>query len=345
MKNKKIKIIIFLLIIYSIIFFQFSPININININIKEKVNDVFFLKNKVNNNNNNNNNNNITEFDLFFCPRDNCDITLFNFINKTETELKCAFFELNLINIIELLKEKNDQINIEILIDYRYKKYVENLSFITLINLSGLMHNKYCISDNSKILTGSFNPTNNCAFKNHNNVIIFESKEIAKNYLSNFNEIKDYKKPKIQENKIKNIKTYFCPGNCINFVSKEIRKAEHSVYFMTFSFTAKEIAIDIILKNNNNISVKGLFDNLQASSQYSIKHLFEYQNLDYKIIKGTGKLHHKVFIIDNKTVITGSFNPSANANNNNYENILVINDEDLAKKYIEEFYILYNNY
>jgi phosphatidylserine/phosphatidylglycerophosphate/cardiolipin synthase-like enzyme len=47
--------------------------------------------------------------------------------------------------------------------------------------------------------------------------------------------------------------------------------------------------------------------------------------------------MHHKVIIIDDKIVITGSFNFTANANNND-ENVLVIYDKEIAKQYITEF-------
>jgi len=52
--------------------------------------------------------------------------------------------------------------------------------------------------------------------------------------------------------------------------------------------------------------------------------------------------MHHKVFIIDNRTVITGSMNPTGAGDRKNDENILVIHDEDIAEKYIEEFLRLF---
>jgi hypothetical protein len=48
--------------------------------------------------------------------------------------------------------------------------------------------------------------------------------------------------------------------------------------------------------------------------------------------------LHHKVVIIDDHTVVTGSFNFSASATESNDENLLVIRDPDLAALYIQEF-------
>ena len=42
--------------------------------------------------------------------------------------------------------------------------------------------------------------------------------------------------------------------------------------------------------------------------------------------------MHHKVFIIDEEIVITGSFNPSKNADTRNDENILIINKKTMKK-------------
>ena len=51
-----------------------------------------------------------------------------------------------------------------------------------------------------------------------------------------------------------------------------------------------------------------------------------------------TATFHHKVFILDNKTVITGSYNPTSNGNNGNDENMLIIHNPDIAKQYLDEF-------
>jgi len=52
--------------------------------------------------------------------------------------------------------------------------------------------------------------------------------------------------------------------------------------------------------------------------------------------------MHHKVFIIDNATVVTGSFNPSQNADTRNDENMLIIHDPSIAARFLEEFYRLW---
>ena len=49
-------------------------------------------------------------------------------------------------------------------------------------------------------------------------------------------------------------------------------------------------------------------------------------------------KMHHKVFIIDSKVVLTDSMNPTKGGDERNDENLIVIHDASIAKLYVEEF-------
>lgn len=51
------------------------------------------------------------------------------------------------------------------------------------------LMHNKYCIIDNKKVIDGSYNWSNNAKY-NLEHVIVIESRTVAKMYKDNFNTI-----------------------------------------------------------------------------------------------------------------------------------------------------------
>jgi phosphatidylserine/phosphatidylglycerophosphate/cardiolipin synthase-like enzyme len=52
--------------------------------------------------------------------------------------------------------------------------------------------------------------------------------------------------------------------------------------------------------------------------------------------------LHHKVIIIDEETVVLGSFNFSANADESNDENVLIIDYAPIAQEYTAEFQRVY---
>ncbi len=48
--------------------------------------------------------------------------------------------------------------------------------------------------------------------------------------------------------------------------------------------------------------------------------------------------LHHKVVIVDERIVITGSLNFSDNANDSNDENVIIVDNADIAALYLQEF-------
>jgi hypothetical protein len=207
-------------------------------------------------------------------------------------------------------------------------------------------MHNKFCVFDNKIITTGSMNPTVNDNFYNNNNLVIIESGALAQNYLDEFRELRSdvYGKGGKVKNPIVSIgdtviENYFCPeDNCKLHVINALKKANRSIYFMTFSFTDEDIGNLVYNKHYQGLDVKGIFDEGQISDFSRYDDLKDFSIID----RNKYKLHHKVFIIDNDTVITGSFNPTQNANMYNDENIIIIHDKAVAEKYVREFLKLY---
>lgn len=66
-------------------------------------------------------------------------------------------------------------------------------------------------------------------------------------------------------------------------------------------------------------------------------------KGLDVKFHMGSGLLHDKFAIIDNRVVLTGSFNWTITADKKNAENLLVIRDRDLAQEYTKQFKHIWN--
>jgi len=284
-------------------------------------------------------------DIDVFFCPQDNCEKELLNLLDSANHSIHCAFYDLNLNNITELLESKNKVIDVKLVIDDHNYKKIKNATFARKDTTSQLMHHKFCIIDNRIVSTGSFNPTERGSYFNNNNFLIITSEYLSKNYESEFDELWDgvFGKgektdfPIIISTKT-TIKNYFCPEDkCSEKVIKAIRSANKSIYFMTFSFTHPKIANELVLRHYNGIEIKGIFEKRQMS-KYSKFNLLEFQGLDVKSDSNKYNMHHKVFIIDNETIITGSFNPTKNGDNRNDENILIIHDSRIARLYMNEF-------
>lgn len=217
-----------------------------------------------------------------------------------------------------------------------------------------GLMHNKFAVIDRYEVWTGSMNFTVNGAYRNYNNLLRVRSSRLAENYLAEFDEmyVRDLFGPgspadtpyPTQAIDSTQIETYFSPDDHVsNRIIDTLQGAESSIQFLVFSFTADEIARTLIEQAANGVIVQGVLDSGQANSNIG----GEYDNLQQGGVavrrdSVSGKTHHKVFIIDGRIVITGSYNMSGSAETRNDENILIIHNADIAALYTDEFVKLY---
>ena len=53
--------------------------------------------------------------------------------------------------------------------------------------------------------------------------------------------------------------------------------------------------------------------------------------------------LHDKLIIVDNTIVVTGSLNFSSNADDSNEENVVIVDNAEIAALYLQEFEKLWN--
>ena len=224
--------------------------------------------------------------------------------------------------------------------------------------DLDSLMHHKFIVIDEQYVWTGSYNTTYNGAYKNNNNVILIASKQLAENFTQEFEEMFLHRKfgkeadEGILHRQVKlgdatQIFTYFAPeDNTISLLEQEIQTAKKSIHFMVFSFTHDKIGKAMLKRFKEGVKVQGVFEPGGINSAYS-----EYTNMEREMQNGgdswvkkdeknvKGKLHHKVIIIDEEIVITGSYNFSKNAETRNNENLLIIKgNQEIAEAYLTEF-------
>ncbi|MEM4259744.1 MAG: phospholipase D-like domain-containing protein [Candidatus Woesearchaeota archaeon] len=274
----------------------------------------------------------------IYFCPRQNCSFYFMQALANSNFA-ECALYDINLPEVINVLQNKN----IDLLVDednyYGYGKKIVGY---------GIMHNKFCVFDTG-IITGSFNPTFNDNYKNNNNLLIINSEILRQNYLDEFKELKEGINVKTRKTKVivngVLFENYFCPeDNCQAHVLMILNGAQHEIKFMIFSFTDDDIGDLLVRKFNQGILVTGIMEKTQQNDYDEYEKLFS-NGINVSWDKNPGKVHHKVFIIDGKIVITGSYNPTKNGNENNDENIVIIHDERIARLYLEEFDYVVNNY
>ena len=65
---------------------------------------------------------------------------------------------------------------------------------------------------------------------------------------------------------------------------------------------------------------------------------LFRKAGLDVRLDGKPEVMNHKIMIIDGRIVVMGSYDFTNRAENENDENVLIIYDEKIAQKFMEEF-------
>lgn len=213
----------------------------------------------------------------------------------------------------------------------------------------SPLMHNKFVVIDEEEVWTGSMNLTVNGAYRNNNNLLRIRSTQLAGQYTKEFEEmfVEDrfgaLSWPEISPSTVEvggtQIEVLFSPDTRVGErITALLLGAEKSIYVMAFNLTLDPIADAILRRAGEGIDVQGLFDAGQSQNQGSDVARLAEAGVDIMLDGNPRKMHHKVIIVDERIVITGSYNFSRNAEEKNDENVLIIYSPKLAGQYLQEF-------
>jgi len=129
--------------------------------------------------------------------------------------------------------------------------------------------------------------------------------------------------------------------GEAENTVIAAIDAAKSEIKIAMFAFTNRPIRESVIRAKKRGVDVQVILDRKQASSSYSVWRRGEWKTEAIPTRFSTqtrGFMHHKYAVIDGKTVLTGSFNWTGQAEGVNQENLLVLESPTLASRYLENF-------
>jgi len=213
-----------------------------------------------------------------------------------------------------------------------------------------GLMHNKFVVIDRQEVWTGSMNFTINDVYRNDNNLVRFRSAQLAQDYTAEFEEmfVEDHFGPGLPANtphpsvslEGSLVEVFFSPDDGVEQRLVDlVEAAQESVYFLAFSFTSDELATAMLERAHDGVTVAGVFEasQYQTNSGTEFDH-FVKAGLDVRLDGNPDNMHHKVILIDERIVVTGSYNFSYNAETRNDENLLIIHDSGIALLYLAEF-------
>jgi phosphatidylserine/phosphatidylglycerophosphate/cardiolipin synthase-like enzyme len=294
--------------------------------------------------------------------PTGSVEEKLITLINTTQTSIHIASFEFNLPRVADaLIAAKARGVDVRWVTDDENGLEIdgnENRGQFTRLMAGGveikddarsaLMHNKFWIFDRQTTWTGSTNITVNGIYKQNNNVIVIHSPEIASIYEREWEELWTGQLGRRAPSTVNNqwailngtpIQILFSPEDgAVGSLIAILADAQSSIRFLAFSFTDYPMAQTMIDRAKTGVDVQGVFETFGSNSPRSELKTLWCAGLQVRQDGNSSFLHDKVIIIDESIVVTGSLNFSSSADEDNEENVLIIDNPEIAALYLQEY-------
>jgi phosphatidylserine/phosphatidylglycerophosphate/cardiolipin synthase-like enzyme len=219
----------------------------------------------------------------------------------------------------------------------------------VSLDQRDALMHNKFVVIDDQLVWAGSANITKSDVYLNNNNMLRIFVPEIAARYAQRFdvlaagrfgeNATAGIPAPAIVLPDGARVAVYFSPGGeAADAVTEALTGARQSVRLMGYLLTLEDQADALMAARRAGLEVQVILDERNMDNSQSQAARLQAAGVEVLPDGNCFALHHKVYIIDDRLVVTGSANFTATADRFNDENTLIIEDPALAAHYIAEF-------
>lgn len=134
-------------------------------------------------------------------------------------------------------------------------------------------------------------------------------------------------------------LQTCFTPREqCLPLLLSELKKAQRRILVQAYSFTSLSIAQALIEAKQRGVDACIIADKSQETARKSTLPLLIGKEIEVVIDNKVAIAHNKVMIIDDRAVITGSYNWTESAERRNAENLLVITDQKTVDAYKENW-------
>jgi mitochondrial cardiolipin hydrolase len=132
---------------------------------------------------------------------------------------------------------------------------------------------------------------------------------------------------------------SYFSPGEaCRNAIIEHIRGALKHLKICVFTISDDHITRAILLAHQKGISVKIITDNDKSFDLGSDIEQLAKARIPIKMDNTNNHMHHKFMIVDDRIVLTGSYNWTSSAARFNHENIVMTRENGVVKSFLKEF-------
>lgn len=274
--------------------------------------------------------------------------------IRNTHSTLEIHAYSLNHPEVLkEIVSAYKRGVSIKLVGDAEtdYSPLVQEGIPVYLWKTTGLHHIKAILSDNKTFFTGTGNFSRYGLSRDWNGYFKIE----LQNPLNSFSDFlnQKYTKPFLEYRGI-----YFINspdyGNLIQSnILRNIESSNTKIQYLIFDHYDPVITHSLKKASNRGIAIQGVYDSpVDDEGEYLYKttgwntEVLEDGNYDQVYENGRssgGLLHHKTMILDDKTLITGSYNYSLNARDKNRELMIQTNNQYIVSEFKKEFLRVYS--
>jgi phosphatidylserine/phosphatidylglycerophosphate/cardiolipin synthase-like enzyme len=294
----------------------------------------------------------------------------LINLINRANISIDFCSYNTSRISIVNALRDAYARgVQVRVIADDETSNYgwEDNPPFPVVKGNQGddLMHNKFMIidadeMDDSWVITGSMNYTENQMESDPNHLIWIQDKSLAQAYTLEFEEMwgSNGPQPNISAGKWgrdKNdntphrfningtmVELYFSPSdNTALHIGEALKTGDYEINCGLLLFTYYDLRDILIDEHRDGTKVRLIIEDTGTSS--GIINDLEAEGIPVIDHPPSQQFHHKYAIVDegrnsDAIVITGSHNWSYSADNYNDENTLIIYSQSIANIFKQEF-------
>ncbi|WP_457631375.1 phospholipase D-like domain-containing protein [Oceanithermus sp.] len=210
-----------------------------------------------------------------------------------------------------------------------------------------GLMHDKFAVIDEDLVFTGSANWSYNGLHKNDNDLLALRGRPVATLYHNAFEALWRRKQQTVAPAALElsgggELEVYFTPGygrQAQRRIVRALDGAENEVWVAAFVLTDPEIISALNRAASRGVAVRVLLErrNLGDSREEGLR-----PPIEIRPDANEYAMHLKTMVIDERLVITGSYNFTRSAVTRNDENLLVLTSPQLARRYKEKVWKLW---
>lgn len=221
------------------------------------------------------------------------------------------------------------------------------------------IMHNKFVISDQQRVWTGSCNISDSgTGGYNANIACIINSAKIAIQFTEEFERMYEeglfhsqkysdrYNRQAMQFMDKKSLYIGFCPQDDVvqDSLIPAIQEAEERIDVAMFFLTHKYIAAELIKAHLRGVKVRIIIDATSASNGYTKHKILREVGIPVKVENWGGKMHMKAACIDGQKLILGSMNWTSAGERQNDENYLLLESELDGQRFSRFFTTLWDS-